>query len=309
MRAERSTLPWSHPAPAPRSRATRFRRANGVKSKNPSLERFDRPLDIGALLERLYERYHRPEFIHPDPLEIVLEAELADRECAGLIASSFALGRVDLILTTVRAILAALGPPATSLPGLRHADLERLFAGFRYRFFGASHIAAFLAGIGECLRRYGSIEGCFRSCFAPGDVNLIAASERFVALLRAMCPGNVGILLSDPGKGSACKRLHLYFRWMVRHDAVDPGRWKIPPGMLVVPVDVHMLRVSRMLGFTARRQPDLKAAIEITTVLSRYCPEDPVRFDFSMTRLGIHPDLTYSDLYEGNLPAAQFPTG
>lgn len=255
-------------------------------------------VNAGEIVRNLYERYHRPEYIHPDPIEIVHEADPSSREIAALVASSLALGQVDLILKAARDVLRRIGRPAELLRHASLSELLSLFAGFRYRFFAAEHLAGFLVGIGECLRRYGSIEGCFLSCCDPCDEDLVPAMGRFVTLFRSLCPADIGILLSDPAKGSACKRLALYLRWMTRRDAIDPGGWRLSPALLVVPVDVHMLRVSTMLGFTTRRTPDLKAAREITRALREICPEDPVKFDFCMTRLGINPRLSYADLLD-----------
>lgn len=254
----------------------------------------------GELLFALYERYHRPQYIHPDPLELVLKEPPRDREVAALIASSLALGRVDLILAAASRVLTTLQAPTDALTDSSRGQLMRLFRGFRYRFFSGVQLANFLHGVGEMIRRYGSLEASFRSGIGAADENTFPALARFVRELRVLSGGDIGILLSDPQKGSASKRLHLFLRWMIRQDAIDPGGWKIPPRMLIVPADVHMLRVSRLLGFTQRRQPDVRAALEITAALSEFCPEDPVKFDFSMTRLGIHPELTYQHLYGSN---------
>jgi len=251
----------------------------------------------GLLLRRLYDRYHRPEFIHPDPLEIVLERAPGEREVSGFIAASLALGRVDLILAAVRGLLARIEPPVETLSGATIDELRERLRGFRYRFFDSENVVSFLWGIGECLRRYGSIGQCLEACIEPGDEDVVPGLGRFAELFRSMCPGEIGILMSDIRKGGACKRLNLYLRWMTRHDSIDPGGFQLSPAMLIVPVDVHMLRTSRMLGFTQRKVPDLRASREITMALARYCPEDPVKYDFSMTRLGIHPDLRYTDLF------------
>jgi uncharacterized protein (TIGR02757 family) len=100
-------------------------------------------------------------------------------------------------------------------------------------------------------------------------------------------------LLPDPARGSTCKRLHLYLRWMVRSDAVDPGGWRgIDPACLIVPVDVHMHRIGRALRFTQRRSPSLESAREITEAFRRIQPTDPVRYDFALTRFGIRERVT-----------------
>ena len=99
-------------------------------------------------------------------------------------------------------------------------------------------------------------------------------------------------LLPDPDRGSACKRLHLFLKWMVRVDAVDPGGWTVlPPSALVVPVDTHMHRIGLALGLTERGQADIRTALEMTEAFSLVRPDDPVRYDFALTRFGIRPDL------------------
>jgi uncharacterized protein (TIGR02757 family) len=110
------------------------------------------------------------------------------------------------------------------------------------------------------------------------------------ALVRAL--GEVrqepNFLLPEPSRGSACKRLHLYLRWMVRRDAVDPGPWTgVRASDLMVPLDTHMHRICSLLSLTSRRQPDGRAAAEVTAHFRNICPLDPVRYDFSLTRLGM----------------------
>jgi uncharacterized protein (TIGR02757 family) len=102
-------------------------------------------------------------------------------------------------------------------------------------------------------------------------------------------PGSgVKFLLSRPADGGACKRLNLFLRWLVRRDEVDLGLWKgVKPSKLIVPVDVHMARLAAFLGFHRRRAADLRTAVEITSAFRRICPDDPARYDFALTRVGI----------------------
>src|SRR5207253_6247793 len=100
----------------------------------------------------------------------------------------------------------------------------------------------------------------------------------------------VRFLLSSPADGSACKRMLLYLRWMLRaDDGVDVGAWAgvAPPSKLLIPLDTHTFRITRYLGLTARKQGDWRAAEEVTAALARLEPEDPVRYDFALCRLGI----------------------
>ena len=101
----------------------------------------------------------------------------------------------------------------------------------------------------------------------------------------------------DPAAGSACKRLHLFLRWMVRSDDVDPGPWtSVPAGKLVIPLDTHLHRLAAKLGATRRRSADRTTALEITEAFRRIRPDDPVRYDFALTRLGIRPDVQAPEL-------------
>jgi uncharacterized protein (TIGR02757 family) len=91
--------------------------------------------------------------------------------------------------------------------------------------------------------------------------------------------------------------MNLYLRWMVRKDEVDPGCWKgISPSVLIIPLDVHMANISRMLGLTSRNNAGLKMAVEITECFGRIRPDDPVRYDFALTRFGIRPEMSIADL-------------
>ncbi len=104
-----------------------------------------------------------------------------------------------------------------------------------------------------------------------------------------MLPSDMTMLLPSPGKGSACKRLNLFLRWMVRSDDVDPGGWSgVDAGKLIVPLDTHMHRMGLEVGLTRRKQADMQAALEVTRAFRTIAPEDPVRYDFALTRLGIH---------------------
>lgn len=242
-------------------------------------------------LEAVYARYARREFVHPDPLELLYRFEApCDCEIVGLIASSLAYGRVSQILNSASGVLERMGSsPARFLRDASHGDLEKIFSGFKHRFQTARELVALLLGIKNAIGKHGSLQACFRSHLDGADELVLPALCGFVRALDA--GGRCGHLLPDPSKGSACKRLNLYLRWMVRRDDVDPGCWDgIAPAMLIVPLDTHMHRIALGLGATRRKSADLRAAIETTEAFRKICPSDPVRYDFALTRLGIHPD-------------------
>jgi uncharacterized protein (TIGR02757 family) len=242
-------------------------------------------------LDELYARYNRREFIHPDPLEFVHQyRDPLDREVVGMVASSLAYGRVQQILRSVSEVLQRMGESPSNFV-LTHSqrNIERILKDFRHRFTGGDQLAALLAGIKRVLVRYGSLQACFVAHCGSKDDTILPALTEFVRELSANAPQVMDMLLPSPRKGSACKRLNLFLRWMVRSDEVDPGGWSgVEVCKLIVPLDTHMHRMSLEVGLTHRKQADMQAALEVTRAFRAIAPEDPVRYDFTLTRLGIH---------------------
>jgi uncharacterized protein (TIGR02757 family) len=246
-----------------------------------------------SIVLEAYRRYHDPRYIHPDPLELVLEyPDPADREVVALVAASFALGRVRSILDICRSVLSRLPRPAQTLRAATLEELRERFDGFVYRFFGREEIAHFLYAVGEALRRHGSLEDAFLSHHARGEDTVLPALAGLSAELSGYASGVHGLLFARVERGSAAKRWHLFLRWLVRRDAVDPGGWdRVAPALLVVPMDTHMHRICVELGIITRKSADGKAALAATEFFRRLDPADPARFDFSLTRMGIHPEV------------------
>ena len=247
-------------------------------------------------LDNLYKKYNKFELISPDPLQFVhLYKNDADREAVALIAASFAYGNVKQIIKTVDKILSVLGSsPRKFLENTSRSELKNLFKGFKYRFTTEEELVNFLCAIQAVLKEYGSLENLFWQYYKQ-DKDYLAAERAFAAKLRSY--GKIDTLMPNPQKGSALKRLNLCLRWCIRKDEVDVGCWhKIPAGCLIVPLDVHMHRVARMLGLTKRNQADMKTAAGISKSFALLCPEDPVKYDFCLTRFGIRDDMSEKDL-------------
>jgi uncharacterized protein (TIGR02757 family) len=231
--------------------------------------------------------------VHPDPLETLYAyPDPADQEIVGLVAAGLAYGRVTQILASIGTALAPLGPsPHAFLRAAGERTLARLSAGFRHRFTPGAELSSLLVAVKRAAADHGSLGGLFRAGLGTADATVLPALAAFVAALRAFAPRPCPSLLSSPDDGSACKRLNLFLRWMIRRDAVDPGPWRgLPAAKLVVPLDTHLFRIGRALGLTARRSADLGTALEITRGFARLAPRDPVRYDFCLTRLGIRPE-------------------
>ena len=250
-----------------------------------------------SIFEKIYTDYNKRVYVSPDPLQFLYDyGNSSDREVVGLIASSLAYGRVNQILKSVDKVLTALGStPSDYLKNVPKKTLEKKLAGFVHRFTDSSDMVDFLCCIGNVLNTYGSVEDLFLSHY-KGDTweAMRGFTESFLR-----CGGRgTTFLMPDPSKGSACKRLALYLRWMVRSDEVDPGGWhNIDPAALLIPLDTHMFNICTKLGFCSRKSADGRSVIEITEVFKRVCPEDPVRYDFALTRFGIRSDMTLEELF------------
>lgn len=253
-------------------------------------------------LDDLYLRFNRREYVHPDPLEFLYAYDnVDDREVVGLIASALAYGRVAQILTSIEKVLDVLGPnPASFVRGSTDRGLRRSLAGFKHRFSTGEDVATLLGGVRSAVAEHGSLNACFLAGLVHGEEDVTGAMGRFSSEVAALAPGSCGFILPSTEGGSACKRLNLYLRWMVREDEVDPGGWTgVDPALLVVPLDTHMHRSALALGLTTRRQADLRTAVEITRGLREIAPLDPVRYDFSLTRLGIREGLSLDEFIDG----------
>lgn len=251
-------------------------------------------------LFELYKTYNRREFVHPDPLEFLYDYDdPADREIVALIASSLAYGAVRQILRSVKSVLDRMESPNAFLRNSSRQLLIDTFKDFKHRFTTGRELATMLYGVKKVVERCGSLHACFAEGSKREHETVIPGLSAFVNELSSVFDGKPRSLLPSPEAGSACKRLNLFLRWMVRQDEVDPGGWNsVPASKLVVPLDVHMYRISFALGFTRRKQANLRTALEITSAFREIAPEDPVRYDFCLTRLGIRDDLNPTEFLE-----------
>ena len=248
-------------------------------------------------LEALYSAYNRRRYVHPDPLEFLYDfPDPLDLEVVGIIASSLAYGNVRQILKSVSLVLTKMGPfPSAFLLNSPFNRIADTFSDFKHRFTTGRDLARLLWGVRRVIERHGSLQKCFMGRLGRRDLTVIPALSAFV---ERLFPEGCDFLIPSPGKGSACKRLNLFLRWMVRRDDVDPGGWEgVPPSKLLVPVDTHMHRIAMTLGFTKRKQADLRTATEITEAFRNLSPRDPVRYDFVLTRFGIRKDLDRASLF------------
>ncbi|HET9130742.1 MAG TPA: TIGR02757 family protein [Terriglobia bacterium] len=260
-------------------------------------------------LDAFIDGFPKKLYILNDPVQHVRRYDdPRDREVAGLITSALSYGNVKIILDSVDRALSLLGPhPAEAIAAFDpQTDMKRLRR-FYHRFNTGRDLAVFFWMIRRALEDFGSIENAFlaglaESTDAPLDTG--AAMDQFSNLMlgfgheRFYPKGElarriaVRFFLPTPVDGSACKRMNLYLRWMVRpDDGVDCGVWKrLSPRSLVIPLDTHIARISSYIGLTARKSPGWAMALDITRSLRLLDAEDPLQYDFALCHLGIAGD-------------------
>lgn len=254
------------------------------------------------ILCHFYESYHKTEFINPDPLLFPRRySNSKDVEAAAFISSSFALGRVGCIINFLEEVFNILEAPVMGLTKRSEKEIESDFKKLKYRFYSGADIVNFFKGLRLIYINYGSLENCFNTgykIYKLSDDRVAAVISGLAAIADAIntTKGKQNIV-ADPHGGSACKRLFLFLRWVVRSDNIDPGGWTLPTSDLIIPLDTHITKIGRLLKLTNRKSADLKTAIDITTKLKELDANDPVKYDFSMSRIGIHPELSYSKLH------------
>jgi len=258
---------------------------------------------LKGFLEHSYATFNHPEFIDPDPLIVAREfASVEDREIAALVASCLAVGSAPLIVKAAREIIRRMGnEPRAYLDSCGYADFVSAFGGFRYRFFSGDDIASLLVGVKKVVGTRGSLGEVFSSFVKKGDETVLGALEAFVGEIVQAGGKHAFVknLLPSPAGKSACKRPLLFLRWMIRVDAVDPGGWdrSLTP-MLVQPMDTHMTWVAEKFCFISGGRPaNLKTAAEVTRRFRALNESDPVKYDFCLTRPGIHPELSRDDWF------------
>ena len=224
---------------------------------------------------------------------------LDDREIVAFVAAGLAFGRVASVMASVEAVCAVLGPsPAAFVRAFDPARDGALLRRIVHRWTRGDDVVGLIWIMGRILDAHGSLERAMAQGVDPAAPDVEPALERFSSDARAVdlrpaygrAPRRPGAhyFFTRPSTGSACKRLNLFLRWMVRQDAVDPGGWTaIVPRQLIVPLDTHTIRVGRCLRLTRRTSPGWKMAADITAALRALDPDDPVRYDFALCHLSM----------------------
>lgn len=269
--------------------------------------------DLKRILDHLYDDYNFDERMSHDPVQFPhLYNDPRDIEISAFISSCLAYGRVELFMPVIRGILERMGKSPYEF--VFNLDLKKryLFSGIKYRFNSSDDIVCLIYVISVILNRYGSLENLFKLHQREDEQDISSGLKGMIETMlnidttpvygRDIRPEGFLQFFPLPQKGSACKRMNLFLRWMIRDRDIDFGIWKgIGKSRLIIPLDTHIARISKCLGFTKRKSRDWKMAVEITEALRGLDAEDPLKYDFALCHHGISGACA-----KGNCKGCQF---
>ena len=247
--------------------------------------------DLKIYLDKLYFTF-KAKHSSKDPVWILHEfTDKKDIEIAGLITSSYAYGQVDQINIFIRKFFKNINYKVHEFTSnySEHKD-KKYLADLNYRFNTEGDLSLLLMNIKRILNKYESLQNLFLENYSEDHPNILEALKNFSGKLNEYSDEDSyhGYLIPLAENGSACKRLNLYLRWMVRKDEIDTGIWdKVDKSKLIMPVDTHVYKVSRKLKMVKRNTCDMKFAIELTNKLKSLDPGDPVKYDFALCHAGM----------------------
>lgn len=252
-------------------------------------------------LDELYFKYATPKFIEKDPILFVYKFEdNKDREVAGFIASTLAQGKRSNIISKTNEVIFSImkGEPYEYLLKF---DFDRIpedlksFSYFAYRNITGEHLSFVFYSLKLVLKKYKTLKNFFYEFYSKTS-NSKNVKDMLIRVVDELfswdnnIPLEVSSLVPNPKKGSACKRINMFLRWMVRKDNVDSGLWNdiIPTSKLIIPLDFHVSKIARELGLTNRSQDDWITAEEITENLKKFDSNDPVKYDLAIFGYGVN---------------------
>ncbi|TAF66162.1 MAG: TIGR02757 family protein [Cytophagales bacterium] len=248
---------------------------------------------INELLDEYVEKFNQPQFIAADPISIPHQySQLQDIEIAALFAAVLAWGKRSLIIKKCQELMQLMdNSPYDFIRNHQDQDLKSLLH-FKHRTFNTTDLLYFIHFLRHHYQQHHSLETAFLQHHSASALHVGKALEGFFSYFFSLpeAPTRTQKHISTPAKKSACKRINMFLRWMVRKDdkGVDFGIWKnIAPHQLICPLDIHVERVAKKLNLLTRKNPDWQAALALTEKLRLLSPEDPVRYDFALFGLGI----------------------
>ena len=248
--------------------------------------------ELAQFLKEKADQYAKYSFVQDDPIQIPHSFSTAeDIEISGLIAATLSWGNRKTIIAKSNDLMDRMDfSPAEFIRGASESDLET-FNGFVHRTFQSEDIKGLARSLRKLYQEHESLGDFFKAHVCEGDAHLGQAFQEFKGyLLDNGLPLRAGKHFGDPSKGSACKRLIMFTRWMARSnkEGIDFGLWDIDSALLSLPLDVHSGRVARSLGLLKRKQNDWKAVLELDHSIRKIEPADPARLDYALFGLGVY---------------------
>lgn len=246
-------------------------------------------------LEYHYKAFDKSK-LEPDPLQLPhLFKNEKDIEVMAFIASVFAYGNVKQINSSLKKFLElADNKPFSYIQNFNSAEMNREFS-LIHRFYSSKDIVQFFSLLNLAYSEFDSLKSLFLSGYSKDDCNTKNAITNFSKYFISKAKKELGVMSRGlkfmfplPEKGSACKRMNLFLRWMVRKDELDFGLWReISTSKLIIPVDTHVARICKQLKLTKRKNVSWQMAEEITDNLKKFDPRDPVKYDFAICHVGV----------------------
>lgn len=244
---------------------------------------------LKTFLDKKVNEFNRTFFIQEDPIRIPHEfTRKQDIEIVAFFAAIFAWGNRTTIIRKTAELMDRMDrvPYEFCMRIPSRSQLEQL-AGFRHRTFNDTDLLYFIEFFRYHYQRHESLETAFTQFDGGMEEKLTGFHHYFFSLEDV--PARTRKHIASPHKGSTCKRLNMFLRWMVRKDnkGVDFGLWQnISSSQLIIPIDVHVARVARKLGLLKREPTDWRAAVELTERLKTFDANDPVKYDFALFAMG-----------------------
>ena len=242
-------------------------------------------------LDKLVEKYETPDFIKDDPIQFIYKGKCKqDTELLGFIASAFAFGNRKMFIKTLNKIFTCCDNDLTCY--IKNGDFENL-KGIYYRLYKDNDIIAMFKVLHKLYTESNGLEELFANSYVAdrGD-KYDHFLQKVVEYFYQNAPKNIGQgfyhMIPNPINGGAMKKMNMFLRWVIRKSPVDIGIWSfMKPSELYIPLDVHVARQSRDMGLLTRKSNDYNAVKELTENLRKFCPEDPVKYDFAMFAFGV----------------------
>jgi uncharacterized protein (TIGR02757 family) len=251
-------------------------------------------LDLKQKLDYHYKAFNKSK-LEPDPLQFPhLFKDYKDIEVMAFIASVFAYGNVKQIINSLTKFLEiANNQPFKYIQEFSPANTNT--SKFIHRFYSSKDILHLFMLLHLAYKEFGSLKKLFLTGYQVTDSNTKNAITNISSYFLEKAQNEFGTLSRGivfmfplPEKGSACKRMNLFLRWMVRNDELDFGLWsEIPTSKLIIPVDTHVARICKQLKLTKRKNVSWRMAEEITNNLKKFDPNDPIKYDFAICHIGM----------------------